>query len=433
MESAGLRSRQKSSTDSQKVALSSSRSKESGTRRARSWVPREPPTYTINLSLPPRERYKQVAEDFKNEVVTLPFLFDEVVKGHLPTVNPGRVRKLAKLLLRRVHNEEENEELVGIYEITGIDMYLLVAFNVLLDLFMGCTSGGVKVRDGEEATRMLHFRTLDWGMPALRKVIVQLDFIERSGGPVVASSVTYAGYVGVLTGVRKGLSMSLNFRPTHDASTKWKNFRFYLNHLLVLLGRRPSISSVLRQCLLPTTNDSRRFAANLESIERYIPVTKSTAAYLIYSDGKRTIAMEKDLYKADVRSSPDFIITTNHDVSEEVKPVAEKQHSNGNTTDRVQDATGMEILVEESTDRKACMVEFYRNAIEGRNEEVDRARRTAGAVDQSEVIMWMKQYPITNEETHYATLMDPTTGTVAWKVMYPKEMTTKKVKIAWGD
>lgn len=32
---------------------------------------------------------------------------------------------------------------------------------------------------------MLHFRTLDWGMDALRKVIVHLDFIQKPGGEVI--------------------------------------------------------------------------------------------------------------------------------------------------------------------------------------------------------------------------------------------------------
>ena len=423
MESAGLRSRQKPQEKTPKT-----RSEEP------SWTPKEPPTYTINLSLPPKERYKHLAEDFKDEVVTLPFLFDEVVQGHLPNVDPQRIRKLAKLFLRRVNNKEETEELKGIHEVTGIDMYLLVAFNVLLDLFMGCTSGGVKVRDGDNGSKMVHFRTLDWGMPALRKVVVQLDFVKTVGGPVIASSVTYAGYVGVLTGVRKGLSMSLNFRPTHDDSTRLADFRFYVNQLLVLLGWRPSISSTIRQCLLPTSKKGKRFAENLESIENYIPTTKSTAAYLIYSDGQRTIAMEKDRCTAEVRSSPDFIVTTNHDVSEEDKPASEKHDSKGNTTSQVQNATGMEILVEESTDRKACMVKSYNDAMKKKLENggTGPMNASAGAVDQTEVTQWMKRYPITNEETHYATLMDPETGTVAWKVMYPEEMTKKMIKAAGG-
>ena len=40
---------------------------------------------------------------------------------------------------------------------------------------MGCTSGAVRVKAG----RVLHFRSLDWGMDALRKVIVHIDFIKN--------------------------------------------------------------------------------------------------------------------------------------------------------------------------------------------------------------------------------------------------------------
>ena len=60
---------------------------------------------------------------------------------------------------------------------------------------------------------MLHFRTLDWGMDPLRRVICQLDFTTKPHGPIFASTITYVGFVGVLTGVRQGLSVSLNFRP----------------------------------------------------------------------------------------------------------------------------------------------------------------------------------------------------------------------------
>lgn len=77
----------------------------------------------------------------------------------------------------------------------------MVAFNTILDLLMGCTSGGAQVQEDGEV-KMLHFRTLDWTMEALRKVIVQFDFIEHPGGEVIARSITYVGYVGVLTGVR---------------------------------------------------------------------------------------------------------------------------------------------------------------------------------------------------------------------------------------
>lgn len=52
---------------------------------------------------------------------------------------------------------------------------------------------------------MLHFRTLDWGMDPLRSVLVQLEFVRsKSEDPekAIARTVTYAGFVGALTGVR---------------------------------------------------------------------------------------------------------------------------------------------------------------------------------------------------------------------------------------
>ena len=159
-----------------------------------------PPTYTIDLSRPPAERYVAVAKDFKDQIHDLPELFDTVVSD-LTVVSVDTVKWWAKLLLRKLHSAEQTEELRGISRAVGIDMYLLVAFNTLLDLFMGCTSGGVKVADGQE-TKMLHFRTLDWGMDPLRKITVNLEFVERPNGPVIARSVTYVGFVGVLTGVR---------------------------------------------------------------------------------------------------------------------------------------------------------------------------------------------------------------------------------------
>lgn len=178
MESAGLRRRSELLPNPKTASfedLSSDASEEGD----------QPPRYTIDLSLPPRKRYQHIIADFKPQIATLPILFDEVVKDLQANVSVERVRWLARLLLRRVYNKEENEELRGIQEATGIEMYLLVAFNVLLDLFMGCTSGAVKVKDNEKNTRMLHFRTLDWGMDALRKVVVHLDFVERPGGKVI--------------------------------------------------------------------------------------------------------------------------------------------------------------------------------------------------------------------------------------------------------
>ena len=165
--------------------------------------PDSPPQYIIDLSLPPFERYVQLATDFKPLLESVTSLFDDVVRNFAPGIPISAVRFLSHCLLWRVHNKEETEELRGISKATGLKMYLLVAFNTFLDAMMGCTSGGVRTKVTKKSQpRMLHFRTLDWGMDILRRLVVQLDFVRHPGGAVIATSISYAGFVGALTGVR---------------------------------------------------------------------------------------------------------------------------------------------------------------------------------------------------------------------------------------
>jgi hypothetical protein len=161
--------------------------------------PRVPPVFTIDLSLAPDQRYVELARAYKDRILNLTSLFDELLEqAGLPR---KAIKWLARVLLRRLYTLEQTQEIRGIHNVTGVDMYLLVALNVLLDTFMGCTSGGMRIKDGRK-DKMAHFRCLDWSMDELRHVLVQLDFIERRGGPVVATTINYVGYVGVLTGVR---------------------------------------------------------------------------------------------------------------------------------------------------------------------------------------------------------------------------------------
>jgi hypothetical protein len=161
----------------------------------------EIPLYKIDLSKAPEDRYTHVVEDFLAELTDLPQVFDDLI-SNVPYIPNGLIRCISKLLLRRVHDSEQMREIRGISKAAKVDIYLLVALNVLLDLLMGCTSGGavIQVDDGKE--RMVHFRSLNWTMDKLRDVIVELHFVEHEDGPVIGTSVTYVGFVGVLTGVR---------------------------------------------------------------------------------------------------------------------------------------------------------------------------------------------------------------------------------------
>lgn len=411
------------------------------TPQPRDTPPETPPRFTINLSLPPEQRYVEVGRALKSEALGLTSLFDEVVGEMVPWASTTWLHRLARLLLRGVYHDEETAELRGLSGVTGVPLYLFVCFNVLLDLFMGCSSGGAAVSDGTGGSKMVHFRALDWGMPALRRIVVHLDFVMEEGGEVVASSITYLGFVGVLTGVREGFSVSLNFRPhRNDSDLFWANAKYGWHLLMVLLGRRQSISSTLRHYLLPkptgraaTSVSSARARSTKASAQPNEPplftsyddvvgqlkqekVFTSTACYLCFSSGAETTVVEKDRITAKVRSSDDFIVITNNDEEQpalNLDTISPRQHREI----RPKDAALSEIVTE-ANDRKECAEHNYRNM------RVAAAKR-AGLANPSpeelkkllttrDVVEMVQKYPTTNETTHYACVMDPKEGKVVW-------------------
>lgn len=411
----------------------------STTSSRRSNRPNAPPRFTIDLSLPPEQRYLEVCTAFKGEMLNLTALFDEVVGDMVHFIPTRWLHFLCKLFLRRVYDREENAELKGISKATGVQMYLLVCFNVLLDLFMGCSSGGavVKADSGSSVgSKMVHFRTLDWGMPSLRRVIVHLDFVAEPGRPVIASSVTYAGYVGVLTGVRKGFSVSLNFRPNRvDNGKFWADVKYAWHHLMVLLGRRQSISSLLRHLLLPQlerkriiswppfTKKGKKKTMDYESIIKTLAgeeaksrAITTTACYLCLCNGEETTTIEKDRISAVVRSSTEFIVVTNSDEEDtSLSPGAVNAEEDAKTAPAIPDASLQEIVAE-ARDRTECARNNWNNLRVAKSKHhpksIDRDLKALCTVD--DVIELVQQYPTTNECTHFACVMDPLEGNVSW-------------------
>ncbi len=391
-----------------------------------------PPIHTIDLSLPPQLRYKALALAYADELRGLTTLFNSLLNDLGLAYLNGPVTLLARVALRGLNSPVETAELRGIAQATSIAMYLLVSFNVVLDCLMGCTSGAVKsLEKGQpwSKTRMLHFRTLDWAMDPLRKILVQLEFVRtRSATPgqVLARSITYVGFIGVLSGVREDLSMSLNFRAIHNASSRNDHMKFYLHHLLVLMGARPSISSILRGYLI-SEDPENEHPKRLEDIVEEIPSRQTTASYLTFCDGVSTVVMEKDYETAVLRWSDTFIGVTNNDQDDDDprlrKDITPDQQI-APTSSGVR--AGMEALVEESRDRldaiaikwRACVRKAKRQAKkDGKNPSTVERNLTVTA---NEVIEWVSAYPITNEQTHFATIMDPMEGQVVWTRVYPR-------------
>ena len=415
-----------------------------------------PPVYKIDLSLRPADRYVRVAEEYCDVLKSITRLFDELVESISPNIPVKWVKHLARLFLRRLYTDEETQEIRGISRVTGIEMYLLVSLNVLLDLLMGCTSGAALAKDnayGDDEHRLLHFRTLDWGMDSLRKLLVRFEFVRSPDySTVLATNISYVGFVGVLTGVRKGLSVSLNFRPNHDTDGLFSNYRYYGNHLLVLLGIRRSISSMLRQYIIPSGG-----AATPLSLTEILPMVMhapSTAAYLIFCDGIEAFVLEKDHRKATLRSDSAFIVATN---SDHITPSPSKHKKGPGEHLGAALGTGVPVsindFIQESNERKVCMQSHWDkklararrvkpSPIHARQDPLRRTRSSQRHSSNSptslrattlsnkhksrttlepevtattrEIIDWTAMYPTTNEMTHFSAVMDPSAGRVVW-------------------
>ncbi|KAK5096257.1 hypothetical protein LTR70_003104 [Exophiala xenobiotica] len=399
--------------------------------------PYTPPRWTIDLSLPPTDRYRRLARAYKDAIRGLTGLFDSLLRDiavpekWIPTMN-----RLSRLLLRRVNDSSQTEELRGIAE----------------------ESGGVRsLEKGQpfSEAKMLHFRTLDWSMDPLRQILVQLDFVRsKSDSPeqVLASSITYVGFTGVLTGVRPGLSMSLNFRGLHDNSSKAAQFRFYFHHLLVLLGRRPSIASYLRGYLTGDHEDVERSLgstwksarkpratkrslqpAQLADVHKKISSYHTTAAYLIFSDGDSTMSIDKDFRTAKMRHAADFIATTNHDVVEHKEDQQENIVAARAVQSAARHAAGFDEFLDESEDRLKCISNRWQRLVVKKQKEAARLGRSISMkataaqtwLNQKQVIDWVSKYPTTNECTHFAAVMDPKDGNVVWCRAYPEPRTSE--------
>ncbi|KAI9891769.1 MAG: hypothetical protein M1814_002333 [Vezdaea aestivalis] len=355
-----------------------------------------PPVYRINLDVAPEERYVHVVRDFIPQLQAITSLFDEVVRTGFPFLPTSFVRLVARGCLWGVWDRDETRELRGISSATHIPMYLLVAFNTFLDSFMGCTSGAVRERASKKKdNRMVHFRILDWDMPQLRELVVYIEYYaSRSSTEKIATNITYAGYLGCLTGVRKGLSLSLNFRPTHHCATT----TLITHQILVMLGIRPSIATKLRALLLTESCPS------LNSILERFPKEVCTPCYTIFCDGDTAVVVEKDHKAAHIRSATDFIVHTNHDSPNNIEA----------TTSLAPTRITVAILIEGSKELRSCITDKYKSFVKHSSKTIweEGTVDHGSAVPMAKIIQWIAEYPTSNEQTHFACILDPKKGSI---------------------
>lgn len=171
-------------------------------------------SFTINLDLPPEQRWTELAKAKAPQIKYLIDGFKEFVADF-----GNASGKIIEFVDKEGASLDQTlpypfgGELKGISAATGINLGEVVLYNLFYEFFTVCTS----IVAQDPAGKLYHARNLDFGLfmgwdiknktwaitERLRPLIVNLDWQRK--GKTVFKSVNYAGFTGILTAVKPNL------------------------------------------------------------------------------------------------------------------------------------------------------------------------------------------------------------------------------------
>lgn len=180
------------------------------------------PTYRVNLDLPAEQRWVTLSTIYKKEVRDLIAYIKVFVLEFSP-----KFQELINLIdndlgsLAHTLPAPYGDEIKGIASATDLPLGEVVLYNIFYEIFTLCTS----IIAFDENGNTMHGRNLDFGLflgwdlkndtwqlsELLRPLIVNVEYTR--GGVVQYKTVTFVGFVGLITGVKPGvMSLSINER-----------------------------------------------------------------------------------------------------------------------------------------------------------------------------------------------------------------------------
>jgi len=205
------------------------------------------PRYQINLDDDPKNRWTQIIEAHREQLgMVLEIIEDIIGTGFTASVASQVFNGLTKA--GRFYYGAEIE---GIAAAAKLPVGKVALIQIAYEVFAACTSIVADV-DGEHlgleagSKTPFHIRTMDWPMPGLEKMTIEVDYVSQ--GRVLYSATTWPGYVGVLTGLRpQAYSVSVNYRRTQRGADDM--FKAVVHNMLQGLAQSWPVSFLVRECL----------------------------------------------------------------------------------------------------------------------------------------------------------------------------------------
>lgn len=386
----------------------------------------KPPSFQVDLDAPPEKRWEDV-------IAAHLHVFPEVL-AYLDSPASGLPKTLVTLAstfmsgLARTHLLTAYvPELKAISARANFPLGRLVLLTLMYELCAACTSIVVSHSpfDQLRGAGPVLFRTMDWELPLLKKLTVHLQF-HRSGVPCFEAT-SWAGYVGVLTGMRTATVTLPNASSSPSGSTPGRyavavNYRRIGSSGMVnvwcMLTRKWPVGFVVRHCL--ENKCSFDEAVSFLSTERLIsPVYFSVVGE---QPGQATILTrsrrEVDFAWCPLVQGPSSIQENQESASNVVRENNRNQFSwmvqtNCDSFEQVERNGEKDIMW--SVDRIAAVEMFMASVSKDVASEIGQKKYDLKAIHEkflSRLRDRMRRRPVYQHETIYITEMRPSHGLI---------------------
>eukprot|EP01013_Petalomonas_cantuscygni_P010658 TRINITY_DN2382_c0_g1_i1.p1 TRINITY_DN2382_c0_g1~~TRINITY_DN2382_c0_g1_i1.p1 ORF type:complete len:358 (-),score=75.12 TRINITY_DN2382_c0_g1_i1:427-1500(-) len=263
--------------------------------------------HVLDLSLPPKQRYAKYVPLYKDKV--------KKVLDYVTSKVPSAAFDLLTVVLADMDamiGQPYADEIRGLAECGGFSLGDVVLLNVFYELTAGCTS---LVALNTHNRSAVHGRNLDFNIPHLGPITVQVK-VERNG-TYLYHATTFAGYVGVLTGMKPATARAGGWTFSLDQRTEEGPVGVWLNALEALV-RGGRVASLFARELMDRTGTAAEI--DFPTAGRLLATTHLTApSYLILSNtsGGMVITRDReaaaDVWYLNPASNPPAIVETNYD------------------------------------------------------------------------------------------------------------------------